>query len=65
MLPQIQLQFIIHSHSFIKFIITFPGTALVVQWLRLRSTSAGDPGQIPGQGNRLLMLQVTSPRTTT
>ena len=33
------------------------GTSLVVQWLRLRSTNAGGPGLIPGQGTRSCMLQ--------
>ena len=31
---------------------TYPGTAQVVQWLRLQAPSAGDLGLIPGQGAR-------------
>ena len=34
------------------------GTSLVVQWLRLRVPSAGDPGLIPGQGTRSYMPQL-------
>ena len=29
-----------------------PGTSVVVQWLRLHTPSAGDPGSIPGQGSK-------------
>ena len=35
------------------------GTALVVQWLRLRARNAGGPGSIPGQGTRPHMLQLS------
>ena len=35
----------------------FPGTALVVQWLRRHAPNAGDPGLIHGQGTRSCMLQ--------
>ena len=28
------------------------GSSLVVQWPRLSTPSAGDPGSIPGQGTR-------------
>ena len=34
------------------------GTSLVVQWLRLRPSNAGDPGLIPGQGTRSHMPQL-------
>ena len=34
------------------------GTSLVVQWLRLHTPNAGDPGSIPGQGSRSHMLQL-------
>ena len=30
-----------------------PGTSLAVQWLRLRASSAGGAGSIPGQGTRI------------
>ena len=33
------------------------GTSLVVQWLRLRTPSAGGLGSIPDQGTRSQMLQ--------
>ena len=29
------------------------GTALVVQWLRLHASNAGDAGSIPGLGNKI------------
>ena len=29
------------------------GTSLVVQWLGLRDSSAGDAGSIPGQGTKI------------
>ncbi|TEA36818.1 hypothetical protein DBR06_SOUSAS310246, partial [Sousa chinensis] len=32
--------------------------SLVVQWLRLRSSNAGGPGSIPGQGTRSHMQQL-------
>ena len=42
---------------------TVPGTVnkaplafLVVQWLRLHTPNAGDPGSIPGQGTRCRVL---------
>ena len=31
----------------------FRGTSLVVQWLRLRVSTAGDTGLIPGQGTKI------------
>ena len=34
------------------------GTCLVVQWLRLCTPSAGDPGLTSGQGTRSHMLQL-------
>ena len=34
------------------------GTSLVIQWLRLHTLNAGDPGSIPGQGTRPHMLQL-------
>ena len=34
------------------------GISLVVQWLRLCTPNAGDPGSIPGQGTRSHMLQL-------
>ena len=34
------------------------GISLVVQWLRLSDSSAGDLGSIPGQGTRSRMLQL-------
>ena len=36
-----------------------PGTSLVVQWLRLHTPNAGDPGSIPGQGTRCRMPQLS------
>ena len=33
------------------------GTSLEVQWLRLHTLNAGDPGSIPVQGTRSQMLQ--------
>ena len=30
------------------------GTSLVVQWLRLRPSTAGDWGSIPGQGAKIV-----------
>jgi len=38
--------------------ITYRGTSLVVQWLRLRSPIAGGMGSIPGQGTRSHMPQL-------
>ena len=35
----------------------FPGTSSVVQWLRLHTPKAGDPGSIPDQGTRSHMPQ--------
>ena len=35
------------------------GTSLVVQWLRLHTPNAGDPGSIPGQGTRCHMPQLS------
>ena len=35
------------------------GTSLVVQWLRLHTPNAGDPGSIPGQGTRCHMSQLS------
>ena len=29
------------------------GTSLVVQWLRLHTSNAGDPGSIPGRGTKI------------
>ena len=40
----------------IKF--SFPGTSLVVQWLRLRVPDAGGLGSIPGQGTSSHMPQL-------
>ena len=37
---------------------TDKGTSLVVQWLRLLTSNAGDTGLIPGQGTRSQMLQL-------
>ena len=34
------------------------GTCLVVQWLRLGSPNAGDPGLMPGQGTRYHTAQL-------
>jgi len=31
-------------------------TSLVVQWLRLHASNAGDAGSIPGQGTKILFL---------
>ena len=42
------------------------GTSPVVQWLRLRTPSAGRPGSIPGQGTRSHMHAATkSPHAAT
>ena len=43
------------------------GTSLVVQWLRLCATNAGDQGSIPGQGTRshILQLKIPSAKTKT
>ena len=35
------------------------GTSLVIQWVRLRTPSAGGPGSIPGQGTRSCMRATT------
>ena len=43
----------------------FPGTSLVVQWLRPCVPSAGGPGWIPGQGTRSYMPQLKVPRAIT
>lgn len=37
-----------------------PGASLVVRWLRLRASSAGSPGAIPGQGTRPRVPPLTS-----
>ena len=37
---------------------TFLGTSLVVQWLRLHIANATGPGSIPGQGSRPHMQQL-------
>ena len=38
------------------------GTSLVVQWLRLHASTAGDTGSIPGQGTKILhYMQCTPP----
>ena len=42
--------------------ISFQGTSLVVQWLRLHVPNAGGLGSIPGQGTRTHMSQ---PRSST
>ena len=34
------------------------GTALLVQWLRLCTSNAGDPGPIPDEGTRSHMQQL-------
>ena len=34
------------------------GTSLMVQWLRLHTPNAGDPGSIPGQGTGAHMAQI-------
>ena len=44
---------------------TAGGTSLVVQWLRFHAPNAGDPGSIPGQGNRSHMLQLKILHATT
>ena len=44
---------------------TADGPSLVVQWLRFRAPNAGDPGSIPGQGNRSHMLQLKILHATT
>ena len=36
----------------------FYGTSLVVQWLRLQASNAGNPGSIPGQETRSHMPQL-------
>ena len=36
------------------------GTFLVVQWLRLHTPKAGDPGSIPGNGTRFHVPQLRS-----
>ena len=41
------------------------GTSLVVQWLRLHTPNAGDPGSIPGQGTRSHMPQLKIPHAAT
>ena len=33
------------------------GTSLVVQWLRLHTPNAGDPGSTPGQGTKIPQSQ--------
>ena len=39
------------------------GTSLVVQWLRLHASTAGDTGSIPGQGTKILhYMQCTPPQ---
>ena len=44
--------------KYCSFNMTADGTSLVVQWLRFHAPNAGDPGSIPGQGNRSHMLQL-------
>ena len=39
----------------------FPGTSLVVQWLRLHAPNAGALGSIPSQGPRSHMPQLKIP----
>ena len=39
------------------------GTSLVVQWVRLRTSNAGGPGSIPGQGTRSHMHAATKEPT--
>ena len=43
------------------------GTSLVIQWLRLHTPNAGDPGSIPGQetGSHMLQLRVHMPQVKT
>ena len=36
------------------------GTSLVVQWLRLQTSSAGGSGSIPGQGTKIPQAQVAN-----
>ena len=44
----------------------FPGTFLVVQWVRLCASNAGGPGSIPGQRTRSSMHAATkNPHATT
>ena len=45
----------IHCTSHLKH--PLPGTSLMIQWLRLHTPNAGDPGSSPGQGTRSHMLQ--------
>ena len=41
----------------------YRGTSLVIQWLRLHASNAGDPGSISDQGTRPYMLQLLRPGT--
>ena len=34
----------------------FTGNSLVVQWLELRTSTVGDPGWNPGQGNKICVV---------
>ena len=45
-----------------KLKIVWPGTSLVVLWLRRHLLSAGGSGSIPGQGIRTLQLRVHMPQ---
>ena len=38
------------------------GTSLVVQWLRLRASTAGGMGSIPGQGTKILHAMRRGPQ---
>ena len=42
----------------------FPGSFLVVQWLRLSTPNAGGPGSIPGQRTRSHVPQLKIPNAT-
>ena len=42
----------------------FPGSFLVVQWLRLSTPNAGGPGSIPGQRTRSHVPQLKVPNAT-
>ena len=43
----------------------YPGTSLVVQWLRLKAPNAGGLSSIPGQGTRSRMPQLKIPHAST
>ena len=49
-----------HTHILHKILhkISYVGTSLMVQLLRLCAPNAGGPGSIPGQGTRSRMLQL-------